>query len=95
MEKIYKKKSLTKGEIVELKDVLYFSQPKSGYDNKATKDHVKAYPGLFQEFLTAHPKFVLPKNFTPEEIGAASMQPVVPVAPVVEAPKAHGKGKHE
>lgn len=57
------KHKTVKGDVVEIKDVLYFRQSKSGFDNKATKDHVKAYPGLFQELLNKHPKFVLPASF--------------------------------
>lgn len=57
------------GSIVKHEGVLYLKQPKSGFDNKATKDHVKAYPGQFQEFLTANPGYVLPDSFKEAQIG--------------------------
>ena len=83
-----KHKTIT-GETVELKGLLYFRQARSGFDGKATKEHVKNYPTLFGEFVTKHPDFVLPSSFAPEEIGdpsAVTVAPEVVSAPVVEAP---------
>lgn len=104
------------GEVVEHKDVLYFRQARSGFDNKATKEHVKSHPSDFQNFKNAHPDYKLPDSFVDVEIGSALVHPKiddVSLSPLVneskaadailekkeakhvEAPKAHGKGKHE
>ena len=58
------------GELVELKDVLYFKQERSGFDGKATKDHVEQYPGQYETFRREHPDFVLPVSFSGVEIGS-------------------------
>lgn len=73
-----KHKSIT-GAVVELKGLLYFKQDRSGYDGKATKDHVKQNPDAFKEFKKLHPDYVLPESFSDVEVGA----PSVVVSPVV------------
>lgn len=73
------------GELVELKGMLYFTQERSGYDGKATKDHVKQYPGEYEAFRKANPDYVLPDSFKDVAIGDAVVTPVV-VPMVVEAP---------
>lgn len=81
-----------KGDVVELNGVLYFTQDKSGFEGKATKDHVKQYPGQFEEFVKAHPEYVLPASFSDATIGdAVSTAQVAPVAPVVEEPAKKSK----
>lgn len=82
------KHATIKGDVVELKDVLYFRQSKSGFDGKATKDHVKAAPGLYEEFRVAHPNYTLPASFHDVQIGhavATVAAPAPAVEPVVEA----------
>jgi len=77
-----------KNEVVEIKGLLYFEMPKAGYNGKATKDHIKQYRGLFQEFKVANPDYVLPVSLTDLEFGSptatAAVVPAVEV-PVVEA----------
>jgi len=85
-----------KGDVVEFKGVLFFKQDRSGFDGKATKDHVKGYPKEFQLFKDAHPEFVLPDSFLDLEVGQpvsapAAVAPVAEAAPVVEAPKDEDK----
>lgn len=79
-----------KGDLVELKGVLYFKQDRSGFDGKATKEHVKNYPIAFQAFKDAHPDFVLPASFSSVEVGAPVSAPQAP-APVVAAPAEVGE----
>lgn len=79
------------GKLLEVKDVLYFKQSASGFDNKATSDHVKMCPSQFQKFLEAHPSFVLPEHFKDVAIGQPQSVPAVSeialeVAVVEEAP---------
>jgi len=76
-----KHKSLS-GSTVDLKGLLYFRQARSGYDGKASKEHVRDYAGLFGEFMTSRPDYVLPESFTKEEVG----QPSVEVVPLPEKP---------
>lgn len=73
-------------EVVE-KDVLFFKFDKAGFDGVATKEHIKAHPGIFQEFLNTHPDFVLPKSFSEVEIGSPVLSARVVEPKVVVAPK--------
>lgn len=63
-----------RGEHVVTKDVLCFKQPKSGYDGKATKDHVKQNPGEYEAFRVAHPDYVLPESFSDVELGTPMVE---------------------
>ena len=82
-----KHKSVT-GEVVTLKDVLYFKFDRAGFDGKAVKDHVKRFPVEYEAFRKLHPDYVLPASFSDEQVGSASAQvvaaPVVEEVPVVE-----------
>ena len=71
------KEKSVKGDIVDTKGVLFFKQDRSGYDGKATKEHVKSYPHEFQNFKNANPDFVLPDTFVDVEIGSALVNPHV------------------
>ncbi len=75
-----------KGDVVVEKNVLHFQMEKAGFDSKATKDHVKRFPGEFEVFKRHHPDFVLPASFSDEQVGAGSFAVVAPpvVEPVVE-----------
>lgn len=78
------------GDNLVTKDVLCFKQAKSGYDGKATKDHVAQNPDEYEAFRVKHPDYVLPERFTAGEIGAPVsvrqpdpvLPPVEPIAPV-------------
>ena len=82
------------GALVELKGVLYFKQGASGFDNKATSDHVKMCPIQFEYFKRANPDYVLPEAWFDVSIGqptsalavaeVAVEASVEEVAPVVE-----------
>ncbi len=80
-----------KGDIVELKGLLYFRQSKSGYDGKATKDQVSQYPGEYESFRKANPDYVLPDSLKELAIGAPEVtpQPEKVVAPVVAEKPLH------
>lgn len=97
MEKFYladEKHRSVKGEIVDLKGLLYFKQDRSGYEGKATKDHLKEYPRAFEEFRKLNPDYVLPDYLRELVIGhpesfkqeakpqvAAVVEEVAPVQP--------------
>ena len=59
-----------KNEDVVHKDVLFFKHDKAGFDGKATKEHVKSYPALFEAFSSAHPDYKLPEHFSKVEVGS-------------------------
>lgn len=73
------------GDHVVTKNVLCFKQDKSGYDGKATKDHVKQYPGEYETFRVTHPDYVLPESFSDIEIGAPQI--MREPDPVIATPK--------
>ncbi len=81
-----------KGELVETKDVLCYRQARSGYDGKATWDHVKSYPGLYEEFRKANPDYKLPVSWSDVNLGAPILteQPAPAVKEKV-APAKFGK----
>lgn len=68
-----------KGNIVELKGLLYFKHSRAGYDGKANKDHIKQYPGEFENFMKANPDYVLPDSLKDVEIGAPVFEAQIPV----------------
>jgi hypothetical protein len=72
------------GGVVKLANLLYFRHAISGFDGKATKEHVKNYAVLFGEFKKSNQDYVLPESFVAEEVGAPSV--VVVEKPVVEVP---------
>jgi len=74
------------GEVVTLKNVLYFKFDRANFEGKATKDHVKRFPVEYEAFRKLNPDFVLPASFSDEVIGAASVSAVVAPAVVEEAP---------
>lgn len=72
------------GEIVTIKDVLYFRHEKAGFDSKAVADHIKSYPIQFEDFQRKNPGFVLPASFGFSGVGFVSAARVVEPEPVVE-----------
>lgn len=76
------KHATIKGEVIEHKNVLYFRQSRSGFDGKATKEHVKENPKLFSAFKKKFPEYQVPATWADVVIGYISVSPVPEPAPL-------------
>jgi len=69
-----------------LKGILFFKLDKTGFNDRANKEHVKNYIFSYMKFKKAHPDFVLP--WEPEIVEAVApavvVEEVVQDVPVVE-----------
>lgn len=87
------------GEIVEINSVLYFKLDKTGFDGKATKEHVKDYADQFGLFKKANPDYVLEDRLKEPDliVGSPSVEavaaPVVESSPVVDSIEESKAGK--